>query len=250
MITTIKNCASRVTSSASVCAGKLQNRAAAAVGTLNAEVRDAARTAPANRTRWGRGSMALLPSMALVAGLGASMAQGALAANFNVADKPMLLTVQSLDAQGMAIVVNSVNAANPDGSTRPEAILSASVGSGTLTGVCIIAQQKLLGGTYSVVLAVPPDAGLASGANLQFDVRSLVGHNVALANAQLGKSAELLAINGVSLNGQPGGFGVDVSEGTAHLENVSGNALGATILGSLQAPTFDASIKPGEVSSC
>ena len=250
MITNIKNWANRGGSTLAAHTAELRTKAAAAAGSFNTEVLDAAHSAPENRTRWGRGTAVMLPSMAVVAGLGAAMAQGALAANFNVADKPMSLTVDALDAQGLAIVVSSLTVSDTKGGSRPEAILHAAVGSGTLTGVCIIAQQEILGGTYSVVLSVPPDSGLASGANLQFDVTSLVGHNVTLANGLIGKSAELLSINGVSLDGQPGGFGVDVSEGTAHLENVVGSARGATILGSLQAPTFDASIKPGEVTSC
>jgi hypothetical protein len=250
VITKIKNWANSGGSSIAAQAAQLRTKATTAADSFNAEVREAAHAEPQNRTRWGRGSAVMLPSMAVVAGLGAAMAQGALAANFNVADKPMSLNVDALDAQGLAIVVSSINVADTKGGTKPEAILHAAVGSGTLTGVCIIAQQELLGGTYSVVLSVPPDAGLASGANLQFDVTSLVGQNVTLANGQIGKSAELLSINGISLDGQPGGFGVDVSEGTAHLENVVGTARGATILGSLQAPTFDASIKPGEVTSC
>lgn len=250
MIKKIKNWAKRGGATVAAGSADLRTKASAAADSFNAEVREAASTAPRNRTRWGRGAAVMLPSMAVVTGLGGAMAQGALAANFNVADKPMTLYVDSLDAQGLGIVVSSLNVAGTDGKTKPEAILHAAVGSGTLSGVCIIAHQSILGGTYSVLLSVPADSGLASGANLQFDVTKLVGHNVTLANGLIGKSAELLSMNGVSLDGQPGGFGVDVSEGTAHLENVEGSARGATILGSLQAPTFDASIKPGEVNRC
>lgn len=250
MITKMKNWANRGGSALVAQSVTLRTKAFAAADSFNTEVREAALTPPQNRTRWGRGAAVLVPSMAIVTGLGAAMAQGALAANFNVADKPMSLAVQTLDAQGLDIVVGSLNVTDTKGKTRPEAILHAAVGSGTLTGVCIIASQTILGGTYSVVLSVPPDSGLASGANLQFDVTHLVGHNVTLSNALIGKSADLLSINGVSLNGQPGGFGVDGSEGVAHLENVEGTARGASILGSLQAPTFDASIHPGEVKSC
>ncbi|MCE5287739.1 MAG: DUF6230 family protein [Nocardiaceae bacterium] len=250
MITKIKNWSNRGGSALAAQTAEFRTKASAAADTFNANVRHAANTAPSNRTRWGRSSAVIVPSLAVVTGLGAAMTQGALAASFNVADKPMSLAVQSLDAQGLDIVVSSLNVTDTKGNTKPEAILHAAVGSGTLTGVCIIASQSILGGTYSVVLSVPPDAGLANGQNLQFDVTRLVGHNVTLSNALIGKSADLLAVNGVSLNGQPGGFGVDGSEGTAHLENVEGTARGATILGSLQAPTFDASIHPGEVKSC
>src|SRR5690606_2582749 len=114
VITKIKNWANRGGSTLAAQTADLRTKAVAAADTFNAGVREAAHTEPQNRTRWGRGSLVMLPSMAIVAGLGASMAQGALAANFNVADKPMSLTVDSLDAQGLAIVVSSLNVARPD----------------------------------------------------------------------------------------------------------------------------------------
>lgn len=203
-----------------------------------------------NGTRWGRGALIFAPAAAAVVGIGAALSQGALAANFNVANSPIELHINSVEAEGLAIVMSPASLKDESGGTQSKGVLHAALGSGQIDGLCLIAKQTLMGVTYSVVLMIPQGEERASGSNVQFDVESLVAHDVALTNAILGKSADEISLNGQTLGGQPGGFGLDATNGTAVLNDVSGTAYGASILGSLQAPVFDASIKPGEVTSC
>ncbi|MBJ8348444.1 DUF6230 family protein [Antrihabitans sp. YC2-6] len=201
-------------------------------------------------TRWGRGSLVLIPTGAAVVAIGTAISQGALAANFNVANQPIDLHINKVTAQGLGIVMASASVKDDQGNSTPKGILHAALGSGEIDGICMIAKQSLMGVTYSVVLSVPEGEQKATGANVQFDVEGLVAHDVALTNALLGKSADEISLNGQSLGGQPGGFGLDATNGTAVLNDVSGSAYGASILGSLEAPVFEASIQAGEVTSC
>ena len=203
-----------------------------------------------NGTRWGRGGLIFAPAAAAVVGIGAAISQGALAANFNVANAPLALHIDSVDAQGLAIVMQPTNLKDSNGDVQTKGILHAALGSGEIDGICMIAKQSIMGVDYSVVLSAPAGAEKAAGSNVLFDVESLVAHDVTLTNAILGKSADEISVNGQSVGGQPGGFGLDASDGTAILKDVNGTAYGASILGSLQAPVFDASIRPGEVTSC
>jgi hypothetical protein len=202
-------------------------------------------------TRWGRGASIIVPSFLAIAGIAAAIGNGALAANFNLANQPIDLHINSVTADGMGIVMSSANVKNEDGSMNPTALLHAAIGSGQIDGICMIAKQSILGATYSVILSVPPGLPeLTTGANVQFDVTDLVAHDIKITNAFIGKSADDLEVSGQNLGGQPGGFGFDAGNGTAVLNDVSGTARGASILGSLEAPVFNASIKPGEVTSC
>lgn len=227
-----------------------RERAATSVQSWNEHILAEAKGESTNGTRWGRGWLILLPTGLAVAAIGSAISQGALAANFNVANQPIELHIDQVEAQGLGIVMAAANLKDSNGNTETKGILHAALGSGQIDGICMIAKQSLMGVTYSVVLSVPPGEQKASGANVQFDVEGLVAHDIALTNALLGKSADEISLNGQSLGGQPGGFGLDATEGTAVLNDVSGSAYGASILGSLEAPVFNASIKPGEVTSC
>ena len=221
------------------------------IKTWNSSVLDAAEGDTQVGTRWGRGASIIVPSFLAIGGMAAAIGNGALAANFNLANQPISLHINSVAADGLGIVMASANVKNEDGSLNPTALLHAAIGNGQIDGVCIIAKQAILGATYSVVLSVPPGLDqLATGANVQFDVTDLVAHDVKISNAFIGKSADDLEVSGQNLGGQPGGFGFDAGNGTAVLNDVSGTALGASILGSLEAPVFNASIKPGEVENC
>lgn len=154
------------------------------------------------------------PAAAAVVVIGAAISQGALAANFNVANSPLTLHINSLDAQGLGIVVAPTTLKDANGETISKPVLHAALGSGQIDGICMIAQQSILGVTYSVVLSAPSGPERASGANVQFDVESLSAKDVALSNVIIGKSADDISLNGQSLGGQPGGFGLDAANGT------------------------------------
>ena len=124
----------------------------------NESMRAQARTSRGG-TRWGRGSAIILPSTAAVCAMSYALTSGAMAASFNVADQPLLATIEMVDGTGLSAVVSSVNAKGPDGSSRPEGTLHIAIGDAKLRGVCIIAKQTIKGVGFSIVIKAATNGG-------------------------------------------------------------------------------------------
>ncbi len=198
-------------------------------------------------TRWVRGVAVLLPAT-LAAGLvGAGIVQGALAANFTVGSQPLDLVLKRADAKGLGIVMVSTDMRSPDGSTNPEPVVKASLGSANIDGLCAVVKQSLLGQTVALQI-VAAAKGQAQGSGIDFLVTELNVGETELTNAVLGRSADEVAVDGQNMGGQPGGFGLDVSQGTAVLNDLTGKAVGASIMGALKAPDFSASLHKGDAA--
>ncbi|CAM3808367.1 DUF6230 domain-containing protein [Smaragdicoccus niigatensis] len=217
-------------------------------GSWNNGMRTKAKTTTGG-TRWGRGLALIVPSTAAVAALSYSLQAGAMAASFNVADQALIAHIESVDGNGLAAVVSTVNAKNADGSTRPVGTLHLAIGNGKLRGVCIIAKQTVMGVGYSIVIKAAT-TGEGTGQNLVLDATDAKAFNVTAENLLVGRSADEISLNGQSLGGQPGGLGIDGPDAHVHLENVTGTAWSAELLGAIKAADFTATIKPGEVTTC
>ena len=214
----------------------------------NEKMRDQARST-AGKTRWGRGAAILLPSTAAVCAMSYGLTTGAMAATFNVADQPLLVTVESVDGTGIAAVMSSVNSKSPDGSTRPVGTLHVAISEGKLHGVCIIAKQTVKGFGFSIVIKAAT-TGEGTGQNLVLDATDAKAFNVTAQDLTVGRSADEISLNGQSLGGAAGGLGIDGPNAKVHLENVVGVAWSAELLGAIKASDFTATIKPGDVTSC
>lgn len=214
----------------------------------NASMRAQARNSRGS-TRWGRGSAIILPSAAAVFAMSYALTSGAMAASFNVADQPLLATIESVDGIGLAAVVSSVNSKGPDGSTRPVGTLHVAIGQAKLHGVCIIAKQTIKGVGFSIVIKAATN-GEGSGQNLVFDATEAEAFNVTTRDLMVGRSADEVRMNGQSLGGQAGGLGIDGPGARVHLENLRATAWAAELLGAIKAGDFSATIKPGAVTSC
>ena len=196
-------------------------------------------------TRWGRGMAVIAPATAAAAAIGLSISGGASAASFNVANVPLTAYVDRVDAEGLAAVMGSVNAKNADGSKTTQATLHAALTSGSLHGVCAIARQNIMGVAYALVIHAANDGG-AEGSNIILDATEATGTNVKVQNVTVGRSADEISLNGQNLGGEPGGFGIDGTDATAHLENIVATAYGAELVGALKASDFTAKIEKGE----
>ncbi|MCE5291460.1 MAG: DUF6230 family protein [Nocardiaceae bacterium] len=200
-------------------------------------------------TRWGRGLALFVPSAAAVAALSYSLQSGAMAASFNVSDQALIANIESVDGNGLAAVVSTVNAKSVDGSTHPVGTLHLAIGHGKLRGVCIIAKQTVKGIGYSIVIKAAT-TGEGSGQNLIFDATEAQAVNVKVQNLLVGRSADEVSLNGQNLGGQAGGLGIDGADASVHLEKIHATAWSAELLGAIKAADFTATIKPGEVTTC
>ncbi|CAM2996258.1 DUF6230 family protein [Skermania piniformis] len=210
-------------------------------------MRDEATSGTPYGTRWRRSAVVLLPAMLAAGFVGAGIVRGVLAANFTVGSQPLDLNVRSVNAQGLGIVMVTTDMRYPDGGTGVEPVVKAALGNAEIDGLCGIVQQSLFGQTVSLQI-VAAAGGVGQGSGIEFLVTELSAGQTELTNATLGRSADEVSVAGQSLGGQPGGFGLDVSNGTAVLNDLKAKAVGASILGALKAPDFAASLHRGDVA--
>ena len=199
---------------------------------------------PLQGTRWARSGWALVPTTLAVAAIGVAITQGVLAANFAVNDQAFTLNVAQLEGQGLGAVLAAENL----GSGKKTGVLHAGMVSAKLSGVCIVVHQSVLGVDYTIT--VSSGAGGATGDNLYFDVTDLSASPATLKGAILGESADQVTVNGNSLGGAKGGFGLDNSKGSVTLNNVSGSAYQAQVAGALSLPHLGINVHLGTVNHC
>lgn len=206
----------------------------------------AAEQGPAYGTRWGRGAAAFAPATIASAAVGVAVAQGALAAGFNVTNQKFDLHIDELKGNGLGAVLGTAPTA---GSGSKPGVLHAGLSSATMSGVCILVHQSLLGVNYTITIG-SAGAQPSSGNNLFFDVTDLNATPATLSGAVLGVAAETLAIGNQSLGGAPGAFGLDVTKGTVTLRNVTASAYQTQVVGALTLPNLGINVHLGNVSRC
>ncbi|MGQ0632002.1 MAG: DUF6230 family protein [Sporichthyaceae bacterium] len=204
-----------------------------------------AESGPEHGTRWGRGACAAAPAAVAVVAIGMAIAQGALAANFNVADQKFTLNVAELEGVGLGAVPA---AAKPNGSDEA-GVLHAGLTSAKLTGLCILVNESILGVDYTISIG-SGGSQAASGDNLFFDITDLNASPASLRGAVLGVSADDIAVNGTSLEGAPGAFGLDVTRGTVTLRDVRASAYQAQVAGALTLPNLGINVRLGNATGC
>lgn len=200
-------------------------------------------------TRWGIGAGAFAPALAAVVALGFAITQGALAASFNVSDQKFFLNVAQLEGTGLGGVLAEANIKGSDAAEDTTGVLHAALAEATLTGLCIVVHQSMLGVKYSITVGAGGTEG-STGDNLFFDITDLAASPATLRGAVLGVSADEVAVNGTSLGGAPGGFGLDVTRGTVSLKDVKASAYQAQVAGALTLPNLGINVKLGEVDTC
>lgn len=228
---------------------KLREQARERARRWHAAMLSDAEDGPRRGTRWGIGASALGPSIATIAVLGFAITQGALAASFNVSNQKFFLNVKELQGSGLGAVLAAENVKDA-GSTKDQVgVLRAGLASARLNGLCIVVNQTMLGVKYSITV----DSGgtqVASGENLFFNITDLTSSPATLKGAVLGVSADEIAVNDTPLDGQPGGFGLDVTRGTVNLRDVVASAYQAQVAGALTLPNLGINVRLGEARSC
>lgn len=203
----------------------------------------------AKGTRWKRATTAIVPAGVAVTGMAVLMTQGVLAANFNASDAPFVLKVGKLVGKSLVAVPAAEGSKGTDGTSKKDAVLHAGLAEAQINGVCIVATQSLFGLDFTITVS-SPDTKVSQGQNIFFDVTSIGASTATLSNTILGKSADDITINGKSMGGTAGAFGIDGTGGTVTLENVSGMARQAQIASSLTLPNLSIQVHPGTVDHC
>jgi hypothetical protein len=203
----------------------------------------AAETGPAYGTRWGRGAAAFTPATVAAAAVGVAMAQGALAAGFNVANQKFDLHIDELDGTGLGAVLA---AAQTQDGAKP-GVLHAGLATAKLSGLCILVHQALLGVNYTISIG-SAGAQQSSGTNLLFDITELASTPATLSGAVLGVSADTVTSGNQSLGGAPGAFGL--TKGEVVLHNVTASAYQTQVVGGLTLPNLGINVHLGNVSKC
>lgn len=268
----------RVLHAARTAAHTAATRPMKAAATWNADMLEKAETGPRCGTRWGRGAVTLVPSVALTVGIGGAIAQGVLAASLNLTNQPFTLYSNKIAGTGMGLYLNSAN-------TSGGATASARVGiaSATLDGFCGLVKQPMsLAGinkdVYMIITAGQSVTGtpnttptrLINASNLFMQASSLtsgsdVNNPATIQNAILGISADNIQMptgaggaavtmptsSGYGSGATPGGFGLqgsgldangNVVPGTITIPGLKASAVDAEIAGNLALPNLNINI--------
>lgn len=207
--------------------------AGASFAERNRRMLEAAAQGPRTGTRWGRSTAAFLPGLLVATGVGAAIAQGALAASFNLTNQTFTLRSNQLNGRGIAGYLNTANtydSTKPGGSgASPAARIG--IANATLDGFCGIVTQTIAGVpvylqltagtavTGTPVATSTTDPSLIKASNLFLETASLQGSQVAPAgstayttdlahpssiqNAILGISADTVKLPQVDAAGNP-----------------------------------------------
>jgi hypothetical protein len=249
-----------------------------AASAWNREMLEQAESGPRHGTRWGRGTIALIPAVGITACIGAAIAQGVLAANVNLTNQPFTLYSNKLSGTGMGLYLNAANTAG--GAT---AAARVGISSATLDGFCGLVKQNMsIAGiskdVYLILTAGQTVTGTPNttpvrtinASNLFLEATALQGGNdinnpSTIQNAILGISGDNIqmptgpagaaqTMPGTSNYGSaaaPGSFGLqgsgqdangNVTPGTITIPGLNASALDTEIAGNLTLPNLKISM--------
>lgn len=155
------------------------------------------------RTSWGKSSLLFLPGLAAVVGIFVAMSQGAIAAQFGVADSNMKMAIAKLDGGKVTGYVGT------DRSVKggEEAMVLLGVGGGTAEKLCLSTVLK-------VPIAGAVSLNVSAGEKTPVDIDSLTANATelltpdgVLSDAQLGRDGSTLDENQL-VKGPQGSWGL------------------------------------------
>jgi hypothetical protein len=189
-----------------------------------------AQTSPVlGRTQWKRFALVMVPTTAAAGALTLMMAQGALAASFNVSGQNFKLTASELDGDGFAQFGSQVEDAK--GHRHPVAV--SAIREGKISNLCQSVKTPI-GAGNSVVLTISAGKGKEKvrASNLVVDAEQLDG-NAVFTNIDIGRDAGELKKGGSGSKGTPGLFGQEADHVT--ITNLKQTAW-ATTAGTFRLP--------------
>jgi hypothetical protein len=212
-------------------------------------------------TRWHRSALLLVPSVALIAGIGEALAQGALAASFNLTNTPFTLMSNEVTGSGAGAVLNTPTVESSTGTTsNTTAMARVGFSTASLAGLCGIVTQSFAGVNYSLLLTAgqaittPPPATITTditAKDLFLEATDLKGGGAtSLTNVVLGESADKVAVDSNNLGGAAGAFGLDATTGSVTLQGLTATSQDTELTGTLTLPGLHISVVSGTATHC
>lgn len=147
------------------------------------------------RTRWKRFAVILVPSLAVTAALGLSMAQGALAASFFISGDEFKIASESISARGLSIY-GTVDTTR-QGTHVP--VVVAGFRAARVRGLCqsVVVPIPVLG-PYTLRLTAADRGEPAEASGLFIDASALAAAHATISNLDIGIAAGSLTTGPVS----------------------------------------------------
>jgi hypothetical protein len=167
-------------------------------------VKDAQGNLVQGRTRWRRFAAVVIPAAAAAGAIVFGMANGAIAASFNVSGQTFKVRADRLEATGFVQYGGIVHSKGTDGKTTDVPVAAAGMADATLTNLC--QSVKVPGAPISLVINAGPPGNEAHATNLLIDMTDLTG-DATFTNINIGQDAGSLDAAGPDVHGTTGAFG-------------------------------------------
>jgi hypothetical protein len=167
-------------------------------------VKDAQGNLVQGRTRWRRFAAVVIPAAAAAGAIVFGMANGAIAASFNVSGQTFKVSADKLEATGFVQYGGIVHSKGTDGKTTDVPVATAGMADAKLTNLC--QSVKVPGAPISLVINAGPPGNEAHATNLLIDMTDLTG-NATFNSINIGQDAGSLDAAGADVHGTTGAFG-------------------------------------------
>jgi Family of unknown function (DUF6230) len=167
-------------------------------------VKDAQGDLVQGRTRWRRFAAVVIPAAAAAGAIVFGMANGAIAASFNVSGQTFKVSADRLEATGFVQYGGIVHSKRPDNSSVDVPVATAGMADAKLTNLCN--SVKVPGAPISLVITAGPPGNEAHATNLLIDMTDLTG-DATFTNINIGEDAGSLDAAGPDTHGTTGAFG-------------------------------------------
>ena len=168
-------------------------------------MKDAQGSPVQGRTRWRRFAAVVIPAAAAAGAIVFGMANGAIAASFNVSGQTFKVSADRLEATGFTQYGGVVHSKGTDGKMTDVPVATAGMAIADLTNLC--QSVKVPGLPISLVINAGGDPkNPAHATNLLIDMTDLTG-DATFTDINIGQDAGSLDAAGPNAHGATGAFG-------------------------------------------
>lgn len=207
-------------------------------------------------TRWRRSLFIAGPAALAVSAMTVAVLQGALAVNFAVTDKPLVVTSSKpvIANGGIAAIMSSVN---NQAATNGRSVVEAGVHHAEMADICARVTQSVLGLPFTLVIKAGSGQPGSIQANKIVAAAEAITGNAQLSDPTPGDGVPaktVVGLDAASLNsgsdlvsGKGGDFALR-TDGQATVTGLRAEASAATVAGDVTMNNLDLSIKSGDLT--